>query len=71
MSKILCKPVVNLAFNETMSFEIKRMSFEGPLSGRVVRLYEIQLAKATNRQKNCSEEESVRSKTAYLSRHLN
>ena len=28
MCKILCKPVVNVAFNQTMSFEIQRMSSE-------------------------------------------
>ena len=28
MSKILCKPVVNVAFNEIMSFETQRMSSE-------------------------------------------
>ena len=28
MCKILCKPVVNLAFNETMSFQIQMMSSE-------------------------------------------
>ena len=28
MCKILCKPVVNVAFNETMSFETQRMSSE-------------------------------------------
>ena len=28
MCKVLCKPVVNVAFNETMSFETQRMSSE-------------------------------------------
>ena len=59
MCEILCKPVVNVTFNDTMSFEkhkecpLKRQSV-----GRVVRSLEIQIAKATNRQKNGSAEES-------------
>ena len=39
--------MVNLAFNEAMFFETQRMSSERPLSGRVVRSFEIQVAKAT------------------------
>ena len=48
--------MVNLAFYETMSFEIQRMSSE--TSFRVVRSFEIQVAKATNGQKNGFAEES-------------
>ena len=54
LCKILCKPVVNLAFNEIMSFEIQRMS-----SGRVIRLFKIQAAKTSNGQKNSSAKESI------------
>ena len=32
MCKILCKPVLNVAFNETMSFETQRMSSETSVS---------------------------------------
>ena len=53
MCKILFKPVVNVDFNETMSFETQRMSSETSV-GTVVRSLEIQVAKATNRQKNGS-----------------
>ena len=48
---------MTLVFNETMSFEIQRMSFE--TSGRVVRLFESQVAKATNGQKNGSAKKSI------------
>ena len=58
MCKILCKAVVNVAFNEIMSFEIQRKPSETSV-GRVVRSLEIQVAKATNRQKNGSAEESI------------
>ena len=52
--------MVNLAFNETMSFEYKELEclLKRLLSGSVVRSYEIQVAKATNGQKNGSAEES-------------
>ena len=43
-----------------MSFETQRCPLKRPLSGRVVRLFQIQLPKATdaNEQKNDSAEES-------------
>ena len=49
--------MVNVAFNETMSFETQRMCSETSV-GRVVHSSEIQVAKATNKQKNGSAEES-------------
>ena len=58
MCKSLCKPVVNVAFNETMSLKHKECPLKRQLVGRVVRSLEIQVAKATNRQKNGSVEES-------------
>ena len=51
-----------MAFNKTMSFETQRMSSETSV-GRVVRSLEIQVAKATNRQKNGSAEESTLNKS--------
>ena len=54
MCKILCKPVVIVAFNETMSFETQRMSSEtSGIVGRVVRSFGIQVM-------NGSAEESKR-----------
>ena len=53
--------MVNVAFNETMSFETKHKEcpLKRQLVGRVVHSSEIQVAKATNRQKNCFVEEST------------
>ena len=62
MCKILCKPVVNVGFNETMSqcpLKHKEYHLKRQLVGRVVRSLEIQVAKTTNRQKNGSAKEST------------
>ena len=53
------KPVVNLAFNETCPLKYKECFPKRPLSGKVVRSFEIQVEKATNGQKNSSAEETV------------
>ena len=66
MCKILYKPVVNVAFNETMSFETQIMSSETSVSWQSRSLLRVQVAKATNRQKNGSAEES----TLYTRAHI-
>ena len=48
---------MNVAFNETISFETQRMSSETSVD-RVVPSLEIQVTKATGRQKNGSAEEN-------------
>ena len=54
--------MVNVAFNETMSFGTQRMSSETSVSWQSRLLVRDQVAKATDRQKNGSAEES----TIYL-----
>ena len=52
---------MSVAFNETMSFETQKCPLKRQSVGRVVRSFEIQVAKATNEQKNGSAEESISS----------
>ena len=58
MCKILCKPVENVAFMRQCPLKHKECPLKRQFVGRVVRSLEIQVAKATNRQKNGSAEES-------------
>ena len=49
---------MDLAFSESMSFEIQRKPpVKRPLSGKVIRSFQIQVPKVTNEQKNSSAEE--------------